>query len=338
MSPLHTFDIDLSRRLTPKERRAFVARRNRLEGAFGESARNAQRCLQSRAAPERPVVIRSQFSCLQTQLTADDVSDRSAPSKTERPPATRIMSSQGVALRFYLLLLACSQARTKTGKQPHLDLRLVGDAQQTGWADLIATGAVRSGSGRTHMTQRDKKARSLRSALRSLRTAKLVDFDPGKYEDFMMLAESCAARIGDPVPYTAPRAAEDTFSVPAGFFANGWINVLEDSEIAVILMLACGKLRLPADDQFDVEPGEIAIPASDRVLSYGISRDVFSTARKTLEWFGLIAVREIHRHEDGRGVDNSHSLHRVIVLPDGFDQDALGVVRPVIENQLGRQA
>jgi hypothetical protein len=80
---------------------------------------------------------------------------------------------------------------------------------------------------------------------------------------------------------------------PSGrFVMNGWLHVLEDSEITLLLMVACGRGTLVATSEADISPGEVAIPAEVRLRRYGIHRDPFSAARKTLEWFGLLDVRE----------------------------------------------
>jgi hypothetical protein len=84
---------------------------------------------------------------------------------------------------------------------------------------------------------------------------------------------------------------------------NGCFHVLEDAEITLLLMVACGRGTLVATSKADLVPGEVAIPAEVRLRGYGIHRDPFSAACKTLEWFGLLGVREVARHFDGRGED-----------------------------------
>ncbi|MFJ2758779.1 hypothetical protein ACIO3S_24485 [Nocardioides sp. NPDC087217] len=68
--------------------------------------------------------------------------------------------------------------------------------------------------------------------------------------------------------------------------------MLEDSEITVLLMAACG-----AGAFFD--QGGWAFPGEVRLRHYGIHRDPYAAARKTLEWFALLDVEEIMRHSDG---------------------------------------
>jgi hypothetical protein len=104
-----------------------------------------------------------------------------------------------------------------------------------------------------------------------------------------------------------PAKREDYFTLPAGFVMNGWLQVLEDSEITLLLMVPCGRGTLVATSEADMAPGEVAIPAEVRLRRYGIHRDPFSAARKTVEWFGLLDVREVARHFDGRRED----IHRL---------------------------
>ena len=70
--------------------------------------------------------------------------------------------------------------------------------------------------------------------------------------------------------YRVPTSKEATVTVPAGLLHNGWLHVLEDSEIALLLMVMCGLGKLP-----DAE-GWVAVPAAERLLNYGLSRDAFS--------------------------------------------------------------
>lgn len=143
---------------------------------------------------------------------------------------------------------------------------------------------------------------------------------------------------GDPMPYTVPARADEFFTLPAGFVTNGWLNVLEDSEIAVLLMVACGWYSIgPPSDALDILPGEVAIPGEERLRYYGLHRDPYATARKTLEWFGLLEVREVMRHlSDGRGEEGAMQLHRLRLIRSSFDEDAYELVPQVLQAQLDR--
>lgn len=339
--------FDFSRQLTSKEARAFESRLGRLTGTFGRSAVaatnrfNAELRASGRADPG--LRIRVPFSCLTVPIADMEVSDRRAPRIDLRPPATRIMTSQGIALRLYLTILAAAQATTKPGRRFVNSWPIIGSTQSFGWDDIVATSAVVSGRGETYSSVRDKKARSIRTGLDTLERAGLVELvgEPGKrgrHDNFVVLNDIGRQNAGDPLPYLVPVTNEDCFLVPAGFVINGWLNALEDSEIAVLLMIACGRHRIgPPGVDLDLAEGEVAIPGVDRLRHYGLHRDPYANARKTLEWFGLLEVREVMRHySDGRGEDGATLLHRMKLIPDGFTANAHEIVPGILRAQLDR--
>lgn len=335
--------VDFSRSLNKKQRAAFVHRRERLSGQFGESVAGATSVLAEHATPPGGVVLRQAFAALDKPLDRETVSDRKAPRRELRPSATRISSSQGAALRFYLALLAYGQSTTRAGSRVRLPgLPIAEFGGKLGWTDFVATPAVASGKGATMSSVRDLKGRTLRTALDTLHAAKLVQLPGvpgrrGRHEGFQLLHEAGAQMTGDPVPYTVPsHGAHDIFRLPSGFIANGWLHILEDSEITLLLMVACGLGTLPESVDLDLEPGEVAIPAEVRLATYGIHRDPFSSARKTLELFGLLDVREVGRHNDGRATEDERRLHRLALSPPGFEQNALDAVTTAIDAQLNR--
>lgn len=338
--------LDASR-LSTQDRKASEARRGRLHGQFGTSATNASNALANHfGAPgllsTEGLRIRTPFVYLETAIAEDDASDRRAPKRALRPPATMISSGKGAALRMYLTALAYAQIRHRPGHRVSLDLPLAAFSRERGWNDLVASPAVTSGRGETRSTIREKKARTLATALDTLEEANLVELHgtagrKGRHEGFSLLDEAGWQRGGDPLPYVIPSKKEDYFTLPVGFVTQGWLHVLEDSEIALLLMVACRRGSLSAiGDNADLAPGEVAIPADTRLRHYGIHRDPFSSARKTLEWFGLLRVREVHRHEDGRAEDAEMRLHRLSLLESGFDSPALGTVQETLDQQLGR--
>ena len=122
------------------------------------------------------------------------------------------------------------------------------DVDSVSWIDLIATAAER-GSGLTYSSVRDKKLRQVQDALRRLsrpevQLVELPNFQSkatGKYEGFLLMHEAGAPyESGDNVPYAVPAAQGMLLlRLPSGLFLNGWIHILEDSELAFLLMLAC---------------------------------------------------------------------------------------------------
>lgn len=339
--------IDFSRTLNKKERATIEGRRSRLDDQFGASVAGATKKVNRQldlagGLPAAGLRIRPPFAYLSEPIDEELVSDRRAPDREYRPSATRIASGPGIALRTYLTALALAQASTRPGKRPRLDFPIVAYSGEDGWSDFVATGAVRAGAGRDSADIRDKKGRSVRNALDTLEEAHLVHL-PGaprkrdRYKGFELQHEAGRQLEGDPIRYVVPREDEDCFALPAEFITQGWVHVLEDSEIALLLMVACGRGTLPAyGDNADLRVGEVAIPADVRLRHYGIHRDPFSAARKTLDWFGLLDVREVRRHDDGRGEDGEMKLHRLSLLPEGFGVDALSTVRGALKAQLAR--
>ena len=214
-----------------------------------------------------------------------------------------------------------------------LNFSVSGSFSQAGWADVLVTDAVDSKTPETHLTARNKRARSVRSALMSLDEAGLLEVPRGKkgapiYDQFVLLNECGYDAIGEFVPYKKPAKQEPTFFAPAGLIDNGWVHVLEDMELALLLMICCREGGF-------IKNG-FTIPAETRLLNYGIHRDAFSAARKTLEWLGLIEVIEMDRNADGTAQEKNLSLHRLEIVKSGFGRPALPTALQTFERQIER--
>lgn len=269
-------------------------------------------------------------------------SDRRLPPAKERPPASRLVSPTGLALRFYLTALFVAQGQTRPGKRYLNELRLdAHDPRAADWVGMVATTAEFGGPG-SHLTPRDKAVRQIQSALKRLA-------DPGvglvrlphvgrtrdKYEEFFLLHEGgtpYGSRMNS-VGYTVPEASEVP-QLPAGFIQNNWIHVLEDSEIVFLLMLAHTHWRNGTD-------GEVAVTGEARLLHFGLGRQAYSHAHRLLERVGLVSVTEsMDRFFEGGKVtgfsaDSPPELHRIQLLPDGFDNPALPTMTEAISRRLG---
>jgi hypothetical protein len=328
--------IDFTRPPTGKERAKLEARRQRLSRpGYIESIDR----IYSRMPGDLPsagLAIRSGFS-FQESDGDSDASDRKAPPPEMRPPATRLITSRGSALRFALTLFALVQANRRPGSKARLSafgIELVGNSRELGWTDLVAADATDSISGGVLLTAREKRGRIVRSALATLADARLVYIpgEPGvrnRFEDFVLLDERGSRSLGEVEEYCVPKAGESTFTMPAGFVTNGWLHVLEDSEIALLLMVACRKGGW-------VENDLAVIPAGVRLRQYGIHRDAYSSARKTLEWAGLLRVEEIGRHGDGRAENSELRLHRLGLEVAGFEEAAAKTMIQMLAHQVDR--
>jgi hypothetical protein len=340
-----TLIYDSSRWATPKERAAFEARLRRLRGAFGEAVeRTAAKTRESfpveSALAARGFRVRPSFS-YRSIPAPGGYSDRKVPPRRFRPPATRISSSQGSALRFFLMTLAVAQLTKRAGSRPD-HMPLLASSDRPGWTDFVVTDAEDQGRGKVFIPAKEKRARSIRSSLKTLDSAGLVALQEsiggrGRYENFLLLDEAgsqfneAGTRLNEVELYKVPMAGTPTINLPADFIKNSWLHVLEDSEISLLLMIAYGRGSLPDED------GYIAIPSETRLRHYGIGRDPFSHARKTLEWLGLVDVREVGRHEDGRAEgEDGPFLHRFALKPEGFAQPGLATAIATLEEQIRR--
>lgn len=289
--------------------------------------------------PTKGLRLREQFAYLSEPI-AGDFSDRKAPPRKDRPPATQISSSQGSALRLELMVLALLQMVRKPGTAARLaDLKIsiAGDSQHTGWADLVAASPADSHPGENFYKARDKRARTVRSALKTLEKAGLVDVPAkqgarNRFEGFVLLQEVGAA-ASEREAYTIPAlGTPGVFTMPRGFILNGWLHVLSDTEIAVLLMAACG-----AGAWSDhTRGGRLAFSGEVRLTRYGIHRDPYAAARKTLEWFGLLDVEEVDRHLDGRAENDNPQLNRIWMRREGFEKPARATITDAIQEQLSR--
>jgi hypothetical protein len=155
----------------------------------------------------------------------------------------------------------------------------------------------------------------------------------GKYERFLLMHEGGAPYGGgDNAPYTVPaKQGQMMLHLPRGLLLNGWIHVLEDSELAFLLT----HMRAHFGDK------PVFIASEIRLLQFGLSRDAYQ-AHHMLNRLGLIDVEEdSNRHLEGGRVrgfskDNPPKLHRFQLIEDGFDRLAVPTMREAIERRLAK--
>jgi hypothetical protein len=332
--------VDFSEPPNDKERAKLRKRRSRLQGK-AESVIDATAAMRKIAAPSGIawVYVRHEFVDTGVPVSVQrrgDPSDRSLPAKEDRPPATRIMSPRGAALRVFLAALLEAQARTRPGNR----LPLAAGGSTTSWTDLTASDAESSDTPNYHMSASAKKIRQMESALDRLAAEKLVELTgkeegpgTGKYEKFRLMHEGGRRETGPNIPYQVPDLQrERAFPVPVMLFTSGWIHVLEDTELAFLLMVAA-RHHTMAGQTF-------RITAADRLLRFGIGRDAYG-AHMTLSQLGLVTVtQDPGRHLDGKvkdyGSGGKALPHTLGFVPAGFDRDALTTLSAQIDHQLGR--
>ena len=95
-----------------------------------------------------------------------DPSDRRLSVKEDRPPAARLITPRGAALRVFLTALFEAQARTRPGQRPGNTRPLASRAGGVvSWIDLLASDAEPYGKGKHHMSVSAKKTRQMESAI-----------------------------------------------------------------------------------------------------------------------------------------------------------------------------
>ena len=239
-----------------------------------------------------PVWVRYEFvdMALSGVQLIGDPSDRKLSVREDRPPAARLISPRGAAVRVFLTALLEAQTRTRPGEQPGNTRPLASrHGGVSSWIDLIATDAEPYGEGKHRMGVAAKKTRQMVNAIKKFEKEELVEVPgtgkPGakKYEGFLLMHEGGRRWHGDNVRYTVPVVPPDqAFPVPGTLFANSWIHVLEDSELAFILMMAA------VNHAMGGQP--FALTADTRLLRFGMKHDGFE-AHKMLQ-----PARPRHRH------------------------------------------
>lgn len=315
--------------LGPLRSERRLARLARIEG----QAKRAGDCF-GRIRTPRHLRIRVEFALRSVPAEPNgDLTARLLPPRNSRPPATRLVSPRGIALKLYLTALFVAQSRSP-GAMPGNKLPLADADAAVSWIDLIATTAERH-SGRVYSGQREKKLRQVHDALRRLsspevqlvRLPNLQRPATGRYEGFLLLQEGGApVGGGDNQLYTVPASESRTMYLPGGLFLNGWIHVLEDSELAFLLMLACLRSR--------TDTGPVFATSEVRLLRFGLGRDAYESHR-LLSRLGLV---RLHAGAPGRRLGKTGrylrsdppKLHRFELRNDGFDEPAIPVARQVM--------
>jgi hypothetical protein len=325
----------------PRVRAQLRKRRDRLS-AMAASVTQATYSMRTLAGgPGIPAVyVRNEFvdRLLNVPLRGDP-SDRRLPDKADRPPAARLMTPRGAVLRVYLTALFEAQTRTRPGRRPGNKRPL--ESRKAGvipWIDLLASGAKSSGTGRHHMSVSAKKTRQMGSAIGRLAEEELVELThagkPGnrKYEEFVLMHEGGHRPHGPNVPYQVPVVPpQQAFPVPSTLFTNGWIHVLEDTELSFLLMMAAAHHAMGGQ--------AFIITAASRLLRFGMAHDAYE-AHVLLSQLGLVTVTpDARRRPDGTveefNSEGSALPHVLGFTPAGFDRDAFTTLTAEIDRQLG---
>ena len=269
-----------------------------------------------------------------------DPSDRRLPDQEDRPPATRLITPRGAALRVFLTALFEAQTRIRPGQQPGNKRPLASRASgKISWIDLLASDATPSGTGKYHMSASAKKTRQMESAIDRLsqgRTRRTHPHGETRHREVRGIPPDArrrqpTERLQRALPRPR-RASEPAFPVPVALFTNGWIHVLEDTELSFILMMA--------NCHHTSGGREFLVTAEDRLLRFGMAHDAYK-AHMMLSRLGLVTVApDPRRRADGTVEDfdseGSAFPHKFGFTPAGFDRDAFATLTTEIDRELGR--
>jgi hypothetical protein len=188
-------------------------------------------------------------------------------------------------------------------------------------------------AGRVFKTVRSKKVRQIQSGLIRLASENLIHLphngDQRDYDDFTLLREDAPA-MGDNDPYKVPDVEDEYFTVPLSLFTNGWIHVLEDSELVLLLITA----RMRARYEDTPQP----MSSGPRKLNYGLTKDSYESAHRILDYLDILdVVSDFNRSQDGKvdGIrERGAQPHRLRFRPESLDLPAHPTIIDTLTQQI----
>ena len=196
-----------------------------------------------------------------------------------------------------------------------------------------AADIVRIRSGNRSINSLERRARQIRQALHTLSAddVHLMEIDDPSaahpYERFRLMNESGTRAIGEAVRYAVPVADEPhLFKVDRHFFTNGWVTVLDDTELAFLCMVADMQARAGSSESVPVD-------GQTRVGYYCLGTDGYQS-HHLLERAGLLRVTRpgvrrpngTFRAPSGGAEELEGAPLRFGIVQDGFRQVALQAV------------
>lgn len=214
---------------------------------------------------------------------------------------SRLVLPRGVALRFYLLAIFDAHSRLAPGSSWANRRPLSG--QRGCWSDFIAIDGAYDGRSGAYMPETkqirdgsDLRVRQIKSALTTLEglgpSEALVTVPRDRngrrlFQEFSLMKETGRGVHQTPDTYSVPtlgQPAEATFMVPSDFFLNGWIQVLNPSEIATWLILQYLSQWAANTHAYR----GVYLYGRARANKFGIKRDAWEDGCQRLCSFGLI--------------------------------------------------
>ncbi|MEV5468939.1 hypothetical protein AB0N37_25480 [Streptomyces griseoincarnatus] len=296
----------------------------------------------------RPQVVRVRRSFVRLEKFGGTVEDERKPlPRSERPLSAQMITPKGLSLKLYLVMLFAAQCEAAVGKEWPQPYPIEPDARTTdSWEGLVATVAKYAGPGVQASAVRTNKLRQITQAMKTLEEMGLLKSATGVTgqvrRGVLLLCENGKSKDtgAASIPYTVPTDDEDFLEIPVGFFTNGWIHALTNSEIAALLMW----FDVMKFDGMPFTPEGGTPMTFGFVLSdvrhgfYGLGRDAYET-HKPLEAFEILDVhRPSKRYNSGKWRDfkeDSSDLvcHRVVFRDNAFDREAGAVVQEVLRRR-----
>ncbi|MER6394283.1 hypothetical protein ABT236_38255 [Streptomyces sp. NPDC001523] len=216
-------------------------------------------------------------------------------------PLARLVLPRGVAMRFYLLALFEARCRLRVGDAWTGGRPLAGVGS---WSDFIAIDGAYDARSTTYMRDTrqgregaaDLRLRQIQSALKTLEelgpeqalvtVPRAATGGRRLYGKFSLMKETGRGDLQTPDVYMVPQNhwSARTITIPADFFLNGWVQLLNPSEVATWLILRT--LSQWARDQH-AETG-VYLYGKQRLEDFGLRRDAWEDGCQRLRAFGLI--------------------------------------------------
>lgn len=186
-----------------------------------------------------------------------------------------------------------------------------------GWRHLILAEASHDRASARAATPLDNQVRQIKTAFNRLASDTIgIVVQPRKgtprsrYKDMFLLNEGGVLPTGRAANYQRPRPAESTVAIPIGFFLNGCVHVLDDSELAPWLMFRhrCGA---PPAPPAPAGPPTVELSGQDRLAIYGLARTVWDKHQ-------LLGVLGLMRHEADPRRRRNGSVEEFATLGSGM--------------------
>ncbi|WP_267242281.1 hypothetical protein [Streptomyces sp. PR69] len=341
---------DFLRAAVAQERDGKVEiRKDQLQALMGGELPDAiKKAREIHARGKKPQVVRVRRSFVRLEKFGGTVETERKPlPRAERPLSAQMITPKGLTLKLYLLMLFAAQCEAAVGKEWPQPYPIEPDAQKTdSWEGLVATVAKYAGPGVQASSVRTNKIRQIAQAMKALEEMGLLKSATGikgqVRRGVLLLCENGKSKDtgAASIPYTVPADDERFLEIPVGFFTNGWVHVLTNSEIAALLMW----FDVMKFDAMHVAPEGRAPMTVGYVLSnvrhgfYGVGRDTYET-HKPLEAFQLLDVhRPSKRYDSGKWKDFEEDssgmvCHRVVLRDGAFDKEAGPVVEEVLKRR-----